>query len=171
VATLYGCCGALDANRYFGLETGAQLFVANGPVALLEIPNSGGLIRLAGVDTPWSANQDPIFAARPDAFGIVAYVSLRESLQRVLVVVEGDMAALDSMMALPIAEWVLADGESAAEFTHWALDGERDAAMLGGVSLRVTYTPEAWVEIPVVADRLDIAAAQTAAGLALEVLP
>ncbi|MEX2201108.1 MAG: hypothetical protein WD711_06915 [Dongiaceae bacterium] len=171
VATLYGCCGALDANRYFGLETGAPLFVANGPVALLEIPNSGGLIRLAGVDTPWSASQDPIFSARPNAFGIVAYTSLRESLQRVLVVVEGDMAALDSMMALPIAEWVPVDGEPAAEFTHWALDGERDPAKLGDVSLRVTYTPEAWVEIPVVADRLDIISATTAPGLSLEILP
>ncbi|MEX1107967.1 MAG: hypothetical protein WEC00_03555 [Dongiaceae bacterium] len=172
VATLYGCCGAIDADRYFGLETGALLVTANGPVALLDIPNSGGLVRIAGVETPWSASGDPLYQERSDAFGTIGYASMAKELQRVLIVVNLDMmAAIDSLMALPTLEWVPADGEPAREFTHWALDGERDAAKISGVSLRVTYTPEAWVEIPLVADRLDLAAATTAPGLSVEALP
>ncbi|MEX0808634.1 MAG: hypothetical protein WD044_07885 [Dongiaceae bacterium] len=172
VATLYGCCGAIDADRYFGLESGALLVTANGPVALLDIPNSGGLVRIAGVETPWSASGEALYQERSDAFGTIGYASMSEELQRALIVVNLNMMeAIDSMMALPMLEWVPADGEPAREFTFWALDGERDEAKIGGISLRVTYTPEAWVEIPLVADRLDLAAATASPGLSLEALP
>jgi len=145
---------------------------ANGPVALLDIPNSGGLVRIAGVETPWSASGDPLYQERPDAFGTIGYASMAKELQRALIVVNLDMIeTIDSMMALPMLEWVPADGEPAREFTHWALDGERDKAKIGGISLRVTYTPEAWVEIPLVADRLDLAAATSAPGISLEAMP
>jgi hypothetical protein len=173
VATLHGCCGAFDADRYFGLGTGAPLLVANGPLAMLEVPNSGGLIRLAGVETPWSITYGPTFQDRPELLGVIGYASLSAAIERVGIIVNGDIAATaDSLMALPELEWVPADGDAAArELTLWALDGERDPAKLSGISLRVTYTPEAWVEIPLVGDRLDIEAATMAPILSLERMP
>jgi hypothetical protein len=173
VATLYGCCGAFDAERYFSLATGAPLLVANGPLALLEVPNSGGLIRLAGVETPWSISYGPTFQERPELLGIIGYASLAAAIDRIAIIVNADIAeTADSLMALPELAWVPSDGEAPArELTLWALDGERDAAKLSGVSLRVTYTPEAWAEIPLVGDRLDIESATTAPILSLERMP
>jgi hypothetical protein len=172
VATLYGCCGAFDADRYFSISTGAPLVTANGPVALLDIPNSGGLVRMAGVETPWSATRDPLFQERSDVIGVIGYAGPDSAIQHVLLVLDSDMAdELESLMALPILEWVRDDGEKGIDVTLWALDGERDAAKIGGVSLRITYTPDAWVEIPVVADRLEIASAAMAPRLALEIMP
>ena len=173
VTTLYGCCGAFDADRYFSLVNGKPMLTANGPLALLEVPNSGGLIRLAGVETPWSATLDPMFQEQRDLLGIVTYASHEGTIERVALRTRGDLAEMaDSLMALPELEWVPDSGDEAArELTLWSLDGERDAAKLAGVSLRVTYTPEAWVEIPLVADRLDLAAARLAPNLALEKLP
>jgi hypothetical protein len=176
VATLYGCCGAFDADRYFGIATGAPLVTANGPVALLEIPNSGGLARMAGVETPWSATRDLLFHERRDVIGVVGYAGSDRATQRVLLVLEGDLAdRLESLMALPLVEWVPDkgehDGEKGIDVTLWALDGERDPTKIGGVSLRIDFTPEAWVEIPVVADALDLAAARMAPGISLETLP
>lgn len=172
VATHYGCCGALDALYYFSLRTGAALVVANGPIAMLEVPNSGGLVRLAGVQTPWSMSFGPQFEDYPDRVGILSYASLTDGIERIAIVARGaPTETMDSLMALPVLEWV-ADGEApAGELTLWALDGERDAAKLSGVSLRITYTPDAWVEIPLAGDRFDIDAATLAPALSLERLP
>jgi len=174
VTTLYGCCGALDAETYFSLVNGRKMLTANGPLAMLEVPNSRGLIRFAGVETPWSATLDPMFQEQPDLLGIIAYASHEGMIERAALRIRADdLASLaDSLMALPELEWVPDDGSDIArEITLWSLDGETDPAKLTGVSLRVTYTPEAWVEIPIVADRLELANAQPAPSLALQPLP
>jgi hypothetical protein len=174
VTTLYGCCGSLDADTYYSLVNGKKMIAANGEIALLEVPNSRGLIRLAGVETPWSATQDPMFLEQRDLLGIITYASHEGTIERVALRIGGDdfESMADSLMALPELVWVPHSGEAAArELTLWSLDGERDPSHLTGVSLRVTYTPEAWVEIPVVADRLDLASAKLAPNLAVEPLP
>jgi hypothetical protein len=174
VTTLYGCCGALDANTYYSLVNGRKMLATNGALALLEIPNSRGLIRLAGVETPWSATQDPIFLDQRDLLGVITYASHDGTIERVALRIGGDdfESMADSLMALPELVWVPHSGEEAArELTLWSLDGERDPSNLTGVSLRVTYTQEAWVEIPVVADRLDLASAKLAPNLTLDLLP
>jgi hypothetical protein len=173
VATLFGCCGALNADQYYGLDDGNHLLTTNGTPAALEVPNSRGLVRLAGVETPWTASAEPIFRDQRDTLGIVGYASLDDEIERVRIVFSGGAAeSIDSLMSLPDIEWVPDNGDvPARELTLWGLDGERDASKIGGLSLRVTYTPDAWVEIPVVADRFDIDAASTAPGLSLEFLP
>lgn len=172
--TLYGCCGSLNADTYYSLVNGRKMVTANGDLALLEVPNSRGLIRLAGVETPWSATQDPMFLEQRDLLGVISYASHDGTIERVALRIGGDdfESMADSLMALPELEWVSQGGEEPSrELTLWSLDGETNAANLTGVSLRVTYTPEAWVEIPLVADRLDLAAAQLAPNLSLEPLP
>jgi len=175
VTTLYGCCGSLNADTYYSLVNGKKMVTANGELALLEVPNSGGvLIRMAGVETPWSATQDPMFLEQRDLLGVIAYASHDGAIERVALRIGGDdfESMADSLMALPELVWVPGNGDAATrELTLWALDGVRDPAQLSGVSLRVTYTPEAWVEIPVVADRLDLASATLAPNLRLEPLP
>lgn len=172
--TLFGCCGSLNADTYYSLVNGQKMVTANGDLALLEVPNSRGLVRLAGVETPWSATQDPMFLEQRDLLGIITYASHDGTIERVALRIGGDdfESMADSLMSLPELVWVPLDGsEATGDLTLWSLDGEQDPANLTGVSLRVTYTPEAWVEIPLVADRLDLAAAQLAPNLSLEPLP
>ena len=174
MTTLYGCCGSLNADTYYSLVNGKKMISANGELALLEVPNSRGLIRLAGVETPWSATQDPMFLDQRDLLGVITYASHDGTIERVALRIGGDdfESMADSLMALPELVWVPHNGEEATrELTLWSLDGERDPANLTGVSLRVTYTQEAWVEIPLVADRLDLTAAQLAPNLTLDLLP
>jgi hypothetical protein len=172
--TLYGCCGALDAHTYYSLVNGKKMLTANGQLALLEVPNSRGLIRLAGVETPWSATQDSMFLEQRDLLGVITYASHDGAIERVALRIGGDdfESMAGSLMALPELEWVPDDGSDIArEITLWALDGETDSAKLSGVTLRVTYTPDAWVEIPLLGDRLDLASARLAPNLAVEALP
>lgn len=172
VTTIYGCCGSMNADTYFSLVNGSRLMTVNGELAMLDVPNSRGIVRLAGVETPWSAAPDPLFGERSDLLGIVHYVSLDTAIDRVALVLRGDPAqAMDSLMALPELTWVPENGDAARQFTHWALDGERDASNLAGVALRVTYTPEAWAEIPLRGDRLDLDAATVSDLVTLERLP
>ena len=72
VATLWGCCGAFDTERYHALQDGTHLLTANGALAMLEVPNGRGLIRFAGIETPWTAGPEPMFRERRDLLGIVA---------------------------------------------------------------------------------------------------
>jgi hypothetical protein len=172
--TLYGCCGALDADTYYSLVNGRKMLTANGQLAMLEVPNGRGLIRFAGVETPWSATQDAMFIEQRDLLGVITYASHDGTIERVALRIGGDdfESMADSLMALPELVWVPQSGEEASrELTLWSLDGETNPSNLSGVSLRVTYTPEAWVEIPVVADRLDLASATLAPNLRLEPLP
>jgi hypothetical protein len=170
--TLFGCCGALDADTYYSLVNGQKMMTVNGPPAMLEVPNGRGLVRFAGVETPWSATLDPVFLEQRDLLGILTYASHDGAIERVALRVRGELETMDSLMALPELEWVPDDGSDIArEITLWALDGETDPAKLSGVTLRVTYTPDAWVEIPLLGDRLDLANASLAPNLSLEALP
>jgi len=173
VTTLWGCCGAFDVQSYHALGNGAHLLTANGSLAMLEVPNSGGLIRFAGIETPWTAGAEPLFRERRDMLGIVSYASPDAQIELAALVLRGDaIDTLDALMALPELEWVPGDGDDPArELTLWSFDGEHDPANLAGVALRVTYTPDAWAEIPIVGDRFDLDAASLAPNLALERLP
>jgi hypothetical protein len=67
----YGCCGALDRSTFFSLESGQPLLAVTGEPATLEVPNAGGMLRVAGVLPAWAADRDRTFAKLKDAPAIV----------------------------------------------------------------------------------------------------
>jgi hypothetical protein len=166
--TRYGCCGARDSISTWSLVNGRKLFSATGPAAFFDVPNSGGLLRLAAVHAAYSIDDDETFAGRRDVAGLITYATPTEQLRRVLVVVRAP-ATVDEMMGDPRA-MLLVDGtqEPVRSTTLWPADGKRDPAAIGGLAIHVVFTPGNEVTIPIVGDDLDLANARVSPTLQLE---
>jgi len=167
--TRFGCCGALDANQLYSLENGRLLMEYAGTPAWLEVPNSRGVVRIAGLDTAWSASLNPIFADDRTLVGILAYATRTEPLRQIAIRLTG--GTIDDVMSEPELVFMAEGKEPDAHFTLWSADGKTDPKAIAGASLRVTFTPDYVATIPIVADELDLAHAKTTGGLALSTLP
>jgi hypothetical protein len=167
--TKFGCCGALDAIKLYSLEHGQLLMEYADAPAWLEVPNSHGVVRLAGVDTAWSASFNPIYADDRTLVAILAYSTRTEPLRQVAIRLTG--GTIDDVMSEPELVFMAEGKEPDAEFTLWSADGKTDPAAITGVSIRITFTPDHVATIPIVEDELDLAHATTTGGLALATLP
>jgi hypothetical protein len=165
----YGCCGALDTTKLYSLESGALLMEYVGAPAWLEVPNSRGLARLAGIDTAWSASANPLFGADPSLVAILAYSTRTAPLRQVAIRLTG--GTVDAVMSEPELAFAAEGAEPDPHFVLWSADGRTDPKAITGAALRVTFTPEHVAVIPILADELDLANATTTGGLALAPLP
>lgn len=171
----YGCCGALDRSTFFSLESGKLLLAVSGEPATLEVPNSEGIMREAGVLPSWAADRDTSFLKFPDAVAIVTYADRTHMLQRA--VLKGPAGKsyddlLNDIMSEPVVGFHKAGGGDAeAQFTLWSADGKKDPAKITDAVFSIVFTPDYKVEIPVVADKLDFAHATLPKGFTLEALP
>lgn len=166
-----GCCGALDRSTFFSLESGQALLSITGEPATLEVPNAGGVMRIAGVLPSWAADRDGTFADRKEAVAIVTYAGRIHTLQRALLKGPPGQAfdqLLDQIMSEPTAMFSKADGSDAdTQFTLWSADGKHDPAAITDALLTITFTPDYKVQIPVVKDSLDLAHAVLPKGFTL----
>ncbi len=167
--TRFGCCGALDATKLYSLENGRLLMEYAGTPAWLEVPNSRGVVRIAGLDTAWSASFNPIFADDRTLVGILAYSTRTEPLRQIAIRLTS--GTIDDVMSEPELVFMAEGKEPDAHFTLWSADGKTDPKAISGASVRVTFTPDHVAIIPIVADELDLANAKTTGGLALSTLP
>jgi len=167
--TSLGCCGALDATQLYSLENGKLLMQYSGEPAWLEVPNSRGLMRIAGLDNAWSASFDPQYQADPSLVAILTYAAPTKPMRRVAIRLTAGV--IDNVMSLPELAFLAADADPDPHFTLWSADGKRDPKSITDVSLRVTFTPDYIVTIPIVADNLDLAHAAATGGLAVAELP
>ncbi|HWA42497.1 MAG TPA: hypothetical protein VHA10_04750 [Hypericibacter adhaerens] len=172
----YGCCGALDRSTFFSLESGKPLLSVTGEPATLEVPNAGGIMRVAGILPFWAADRDETFAKFKDALAIVTYADRTHTLQRALLKGPVDKSfddLINEVMSEPVVGFRKADGSDApdAQFTLWSADGKKDPAAITDAVFSIEFTPDYKVEIPVAADKLDIAHATLPKGFTLEALP
>jgi hypothetical protein len=171
----YGCCGALDRSTFFSLESGQPLLAVTGEPATLEVPNAGGMLRVAGVLPAWAADRDRTFAKLKDALAIVTYADRTHTLQRALLKGPSNKSfddLLNDIMSEPVVGFSKSAGnDPETQFTLWAADGKKDPAAITGAVFSIMFTPDYKIDIPVVADRLDIAHAILPKGFTLEPLP
>jgi hypothetical protein len=171
----YGCCGALDRSTFFSLETGKTLLSVTGEPATLEVPNAGGIIRVAGVLPSWAADRDETFAKLKDALAIVTYADRTHTVQRAVLKGPADKSfddLINEVMSEPVVGFRKASGgDLETQFTLWSADGKKDPAAITDAVFSIEFTPDHKVEIPVVADKLDIAHATLPKGFTLEAMP
>ena len=170
-----GCCGARDSYTVFGLYNGRRLFTATGSRpsecwATLEVPNTG-LIRLIAFHAAYSASDDAAFGARKETVGLLTYASPENPLARFRLVAK-DAAAVDAFMGEATVRLVeQGKSEETDSLTLWSADGKVDPGAIGGFSIRLDLSEGNTVTIPVVADKLNLAAAVLPAGLKIEPAP
>jgi hypothetical protein len=175
-----GCCGSRDSYALFNLYSGHPLFTSTGenrsdsgapePFATLDVPNSGGLVRLIAFHAAFSSTDTAAFGQRQDVVGLLTYAAPDRPLARYRFIATG--GTVDPFMGG--SDVVLQqDGKTEAKptLTLWPADGKKDPKAIGGFSIRVQLTLESTIVIPVTADQLDIAKARLPAGLRLEPVP
>lgn len=171
----YGCCGSLDRSTFFSLESGKPLLAVTGEPATLEVPNAGGIIRVAGILPSWAADRDDTFAKFKESLAIVTYADRTHTLQRALLKGPADKSfddLINEVMSEPAVGFHKAGGgDPETQFTLWSADGKKDPAAITDAVFSIEFTPDYKVEIPVVADKLDIAHATLPKGFTLEALP
>lgn len=167
--TRLGCCGALDATQLYSLENGKLLMEYSGEPAWLEVPNSRGLLRIAGLDNAWSASFDPRYQDDANLVAILSYAAPTEPLRKVAIRLT--KGTIDNVMSLPALVFLVEGADPDPHFTLWSADGKRDPKSITDVSLRVIFTPDYVVTIPILADELDLPHATTTGGLAVSLLP
>ncbi|MFI5018639.1 MAG: hypothetical protein ACHQHK_11875, partial [Dongiales bacterium] len=175
-----GCCGARDSFSVFNLYSGRRLFSATGdnrtdsgapePWAVLDVPNSGGLLRLIAFHAAYSATDPTAFAGRHDVVGLLTYASPEKPLARYRLIATGSGdEAIEAFMGE--AAVVLQENgkpEQAPSLTLWPADGKKDPKAIGGFAIVLRLTRNNIVTIPVTADALDIASAKLPQGLRIE---
>jgi len=167
----YGCCGALNTLHTYSLDSARLLFTATAPVAWFEVPNSGGLVRLAAIHTIFSTEDDVVFADFDRGLALVTYASPTEPLQRFVISANGQLAGDLLEYPDPLLGWSEGDAPPVPDLEVWSFDGNRDVTAIDNLSLLVQVAPELVVRLPLVAGRLALDQAQVPTGLTLVELP
>lgn len=164
----WGCCGALDTRHTYSLLNGELLFTATKAPAWFEVPNSGGLVRLAAVHTIFSTEDEAIFGTRRDALAMLTYASPEAPLQRFLITITGALASEELSYPDPWLGWAEGDNAPEGELTVWSADGATDPEAVVGLTLTIRFSPRLEIRLPLVEDRLAMEQASLPAGLGLE---
>lgn len=167
----WGCCGALDTRHTYSLLNGELLFTATKAPAWFEVPNSGGLVRLAAVHTIFSTEDEKVFGARRDALAQVTYSSPEESLQRLLITIAGNLASEELSYPDPWLGWAEGNNPPQGELTVWSADGVSDPEAVTGMTLVIRFSPRLEIRVPLVEDRLRLDQVELPHGLGLEEIP
>jgi hypothetical protein len=171
-----GCCGSRDSFSVFNLYSGQRLFTAtgDGPEACwaqLDVPNSGGLVRLVALHAAYSGTDSAVFGQRAETVGLLTYGSPEKPLARYRLLAESAAAVADFMGDATVRLVQPGKLEETDSLTLWPADGKRDPSAVGGFAIRLHLTDEKTVDIPVIHDKLDLAAATLPQGLKIEPVP
>src|SRR6266404_3619849 len=168
-----GCCGARDSYTVFGLYNGRRLFSAtgNGPSdcwATLDVPNSGGLVRLIALHAAYSATDDTAFGARKETVGLLTYAAPDKPLARYRLVAKDASAVEGFMGAAEVRLVETGKTDETDSLTLWPADHKTEPAAIGGFAIKLHHNEGNTVRIPVIGDKLDLGAATLPAGLKIE---
>ena len=163
----------LEGIPVFALYSGRRLFSATGPDAencwaQLDVPNSGGLVRLVALHAAYSTMDDAAFGGRKETVGLLTYAAPDRPLAGYRLVADSGAAVGDFMGEATVRLALAGKAEEIDSLTLWPADGKRDPAAIGGFTIRLHLTPDQLVSIPVVGDKLDLAAAGLQRGLKIE---
>lgn len=185
VATFPGCCGGADVHRVRHMESGRLLFRSTGPdpmgsTAWAEAPNAKPYTsRWAALDCD---TDEKAIAKR--LVGRLVYGSDSGKLSSVDITLKGAGDYDETWLPLAhdaVLRWVDPkadpdnDGPSSGTADDpkpmWAIESVSDPAKIGGFKIAVTVDGKEIVSVPISGDRLDLANATAADGLALSASP
>jgi hypothetical protein len=171
--TRYGCCVEVPTYAVYSLETGKYLFNAtgegqSGQWATMGAQGGFAFERIFAYHAKITAADDELFAGTTNGAVIITYAKEDEPLQRfMLIATQDDMdhdAPLEWMPKIDLVSAAYPGGIDRifVDRTGTAADLFTDA------KLRLTLDEGTMVEIPLVADRLDIKAAKLPQGYSLK---
>ncbi len=167
-----GCCGAQNLSTYFSLLNGRELFSADSPILLLEVPNTG-VHRYAAYRDLMAVDGIGETGNEKGVIGVLQFGSDLAPASRVLVTATKAVAENEDYAAKKVV--FVHDGKEVEdpEFDLWSANGSTDPAKIGGFGIRIHdyMDSDLLLEIPVEADRLVIEKAHTAPGVSLRPAP
>jgi hypothetical protein len=171
--TRYGCCIEVPTHAVYSLETGKYLFNAtgdgqSGQWATMGAQGGAAFERIFAYHAKFTAADAELFGDVPYGAAIIAYASETEPLQRVMLL--GAQEAMDHEAPLewiPKLDLVSAAYPDGTDRIFVERSGKA-AELFTGATLRLTLDTATVIEIPLVADRLDLAGAKLPAGYSLE---
>lgn len=171
--TRYGCCVEMPTYAVYSLETGKYLFNAtgegqSGQWTTMGAQGGSAFSRIFAFHARITAADDDLFGDEQNGAVILAYAKENEPLQRVMLVAPQDLMAKDAPL-----EWMakvdLLNKDNADGTDHIYIDRAGKAEdLFTGMTLRLTLDEATVIEIPVVADRLDVNAAKLPKGFSLK---
>lgn len=172
----YGCCAEGGTDSIFSLETGRYLFNANGPGQAgdwVTIGARGGLEneRILAYHLVPTPSDSLLFGDVENGAAIISYARRDRPLQRVALV--APQAVFDAGREL---DWLpkaalTGPGPSAASDRLFIERSGSGAEIFDGITYRLDLDDATMIEIPVNADRLDIAGAKLPTGYRLVEMP
>lgn len=170
--TRYGCCVETDTYAVYSLESGKYLFNATGegPVGQWATMGAHGgfkFERIFAFHAKITAADDELFGDTANGAVIITYASQTEPLQRMMLVATQDDMDHDAPLEwMPKIELVNATYPKGIDRIFVEREGA-EAALFTDATVRLTLDEGTIVEIPLVADHLDIKAAKLPAGYSL----
>lgn len=170
--TRYGCCVEMPTHAVYSLESGKYLFNAtgegiSGQWATMGAQGGFKFERIFAYHAKITAADAELFGDTANGAVIITYASQTDPLQRVMLVAsQDDMdhdAPLEWMPKIDLINPVYPKGIDRI-FVEKA---GAEAALFTDTMVRLTLDEGTIVEIPLVADRLDITAAKLPAGYSL----
>lgn len=171
--TRYGCCVEMPTYAVYSLETGKYLFNATGEGqsgAWTTLGARGGADRerIIAYHARITAADDELFDAAPLGAVIITYAARTTPIQRVMLMVTQDEMDKNAPLEwMPKLDLVNTDNAGGTDRIFIELFGApRD--LFTGMTVRLILDDATQVEIPLVADRLDLTAAKLPKGYSLQ---
>ncbi len=155
--TRYGCCGALNSDIYFNLQTGKKVFSSTSELGQVSVPNAGNAYnRFVGFNAFTAALRIPEFEKDPQIVGILEYGSETELLSRIVVRVKtGESEPQAAVIKFRY------QGKPVKEKTLdlWHADGKKAKTSLSNFSIVLDMEEAGNIVIPVMNDVPDLSRA------------
>jgi hypothetical protein len=171
--TRFGCCVEVPTYAVYSLETGKYLFNAtgegqSGQWATMGAQGGFAFERIFAYHAKFTAADGELYGDAPYGAAIIAYAKETEPLQRIMVVAsQADMDRDKPLEWIPKLDLVSSAYPAGIDRIFIDRTGEA-AALFTDASLRLTLDEATVIEIPLVADRLDLKAAKLPQGYSLQ---
>ncbi|WP_374378155.1 hypothetical protein [Dongia sp.] len=170
--TRFGCCVEVPTYAVYSLETGKYLFNATGEGhwgqwATLGAHGGAEFERIIAYHAKISAADADLFGETKNGAVIITYANQTEPLQRVmLIATEEDMGMDAPLEWMPKIDLVNKDNPKGTDRIY-NQQGGNAVDLFTNATVRLVLDDAKSVEIPLVADRLDIAHAKLPKGYSL----
>ncbi|WP_374653418.1 hypothetical protein [Dongia sp.] len=171
--TRHGCCVEMPTHAVYSLETGRYLFNAtgegqSGQWATMGARGGFAFERIFAYHAKVTAADGDLFGDTPNGAVIIAYAKENEPLQRLMLIAPEDVMGRDAPLEwMPKLDLVNKDNPKGTDRIFIDLFGKPEQ-IFTDTTLRLTLDEGTMIEIPLVADRLDIESARLPEGYSLK---
>lgn len=169
--TRFGCCVEMPTYAVYSLESGRYLFNATGEGHMGQWATLGArgvdLERILAYHAKITAADEDLFGGTPLGAVIITYAKQTEPLQRVMLIATQDDMDRDAPLEwMPKIDLVNKDNAKGTDRIYIEQPGE-PTMLFTDATVRLVLDDATSVEIPLVADRLDIKNAKLPKGYSL----